>query len=224
VKSEFTSAGLDTGEVRAEILWVAQEMLRSGLVEGTAGNLAARLPDGNVVLTPSSLDYVDMTDDDLVVCDLDGEIVEGERSPTTEKALHLRALAKYPEIGATMHCHAKYASMFAVTRQPVPAVVEEFVVFVGGEVGVADYRTTGTDELADEVALHVGDRAAVLMANHGLFAVHKTPKEVLHVAALVERTAEIVWGARAIGEPVSIPAEVNDTFAGFYRYGRTGSF
>jgi len=222
--ADVTAAGLDAAQVRAQLLWVAQQMLRSGLVEGTAGNLAARLPDGNVVLTPSSLDYLEMTDADLVVCDPDGEVVDGERSPTTEKALHLRALAKYPEIGATMHCHAKYASMFAVTRQPVPAVVEEFVVYVGGDVGVAEYRTTGTDELADEVARHLGDRAAVLMANHGLFAVHKTPKEVLHVAALVERTAEIVWGARALGEPIPIPADVNDTFAGFYRYGRTGSF
>ena len=211
-------------EVKEQLVGVAKEMLRSGLVEGTAGNLGARLPDGNVALTPSSFDYANMTIPDLVVCAPDGDVVEGERSPTTEKALHLRALAAYPEIGATMHCHAKFASMFAVTRQPIPAVIEEFVVYVGGDVGVAEYRTTGTDELADEVARHVGDRAAVLMANHGLFAVGKAPKDVLHVAQLVERTAEIVWGARAIGTPVDIPADVNDTFAGFYRYGRTGKF
>jgi len=193
-------------------------------VEGTAGNLAARLANGDVVLTPSSLDYLDMTLEDLVVCTIDGEVVDGERSPTTEKALHLHALAAYPELGATMHCHAKHATMFAITRQPIPAVVEEFVVYVGGDVGVTDYRTTGTDELADEVARHVGDRAAVLMANHGLFAVGKAPKDVLHVAQLVERTAEIVWGARMLGDVVEIPQDVNDTFAGFYRYGRTGKF
>ncbi|HZJ26401.1 MAG TPA: class II aldolase/adducin family protein [Acidimicrobiia bacterium] len=210
--------------VKEQVLRAAQEMLRSGLVEGTAGNLAARLPDGNAVLTPSSVDYLEMTLDDLVVCDLDGNVLEGERSPTTEKALHLGALGLHPEINATMHCHAKFATMFALTRQPIPAVIEEFVVFVGGDVECADYRTTGTDELGEEVARRVRDRAAVLMANHGLFAVGKDPKQVLHVAHLVERTAEIVWGARLLGEIVPIPADVNETFAGYYRYGRTGKF
>jgi L-fuculose-phosphate aldolase len=121
-----------------------------------------------------------------------------------------------------MHCHAKFATMFALTRTPIPAVIEEFDVFVGGDVEVADYRTTGTDELAAEVAGRVGKKAAVLMANHGLFAVGKTPKDVLHIASLIERTAEIIWGARALGTVVPLPAEVNQTFAGYYRFGRTG--
>jgi L-fuculose-phosphate aldolase len=151
-------------------------------------------------------------------------VLEGERSPTTEKALHLSALRLHDEINATMHCHAKFATMFALTRQPIPAVIEEFVVFVGGDVEVADYKTTGTDELAEEVAKRVGERAAVLMANHGLFAVGKNPKDVLHIASLVERTAGIVWGARALGEVVPIPREVNEQFAGYYRFGRTGKF
>jgi len=215
---------LTAQEIKEQVLWVAQEMLRSGVVEGTAGNLGARLPDGNAVLTPSSLDYLEMTLDDLVVCDLDGNVLEGERSPTTEKALHLSALRQHADIDATMHCHAKHATMFALVREPSPAVIEEFDVFVGGDVEVAEYRTTGTDELADEVASKVAEKAAVLMANHGLFAVGKTPKDVLHIAALVERTAEIVWGARALGAIVPLPEEVNTTFSSYYRYGRTGKF
>lgn len=211
-------------EVKQQLLDVAQEMLRSGLVEGTAGNCAARLPDGNAVLTPSSLDYLTMTLDDLVVCDLDGNVVEGHRSPTTEKSLHLSALRLYPEINATMHCHAKFATMFALTRQPIPAVIEEFDIFVGGDVEVADYQVTGSEELAAEVARRVDRKAAVLMANHGLFAVGKDAKQVLHVAHLIERTAEIVWGARAIGTVVGLPDKVNAQFASYYRYGRTGSF
>jgi L-fuculose-phosphate aldolase len=213
---------LTAQETKEMLLWAAKEMLRTGLVEGTAGNLGARLPDGNAVLTPSSLDYAEMTLDDLVVTDLDGNVLDGERGPTTEKALHLAALRLHDDVHATMHCHAKFASMFAVTRQPIPAVVEEVVVYVGGDVEVADYRTTGTEELAEEVAKRVGERAAVLMANHGLFAVGKDPKDVLHIAHLVERTAEIVWGARQLGEVVPIPEEVNRTFAGYYRFGRTG--
>lgn len=218
------SATGDLLAVKEEVLWAAQEMARSGLVQGTAGNVAARVSDGTAVLTPSSIDYQEMVLADLVVCDLTGEVLEGERSPTTEKALHLAALRLYPEINATMHCHAKFATMFALARQPIPAVIEEFVVFVGGAVECADYRTTGTDELGEEIAQRVRDRAAVLMANHGLFAVANNPRQVLHVAHLVERTAEIVWGARLLGDIEPIPAEVNETFAGYYRYGRTGKF
>jgi L-fuculose-phosphate aldolase len=70
----------------------------------------------------------------------------------------------------------------------------------------------------------VADRSAVLMANHGLFAVGKHPKQVLHNAHLVERTAEIVHGARLLGEVVPIPDGVNEQFQGYYRYGRTGKF
>jgi L-fuculose-phosphate aldolase len=215
---------LSAQEVKEMLLWAAKEMLRTNLVQGTAGNMGARLPDGNVVLTPSSLDYSEMTLEDLVVCDLDGNVLEGERGPTTEKALHLSALRLHDDIGATMHCHAKFATMFALTRRAIPAVIEEFDVFVGGDVEVAEYRTTGTDDLAEEVAKRVGTKAAVLMANHGLFAVGKDPKDVLHVAHLVERTAEIVWGAEQLGEIVPLPDEVNQQFAGYYRFGRTGKF
>jgi L-fuculose-phosphate aldolase len=211
-------------EIKEQLLWTAQEMLRSNLVEGTAGNCAARLPDGNAVLTPSSLDYLEMTLDDLVVCDLDGNVLEGERGPTSEKALHLSALKLHPEINATMHCHAKHCTMFALNHMGIPAVIEEFVVYVGGDVECADYKTTGTDELAEEVAKRVTDRSAVLMANHGLFAVGKDCRQVLHVAHLVERTAEIVWGAKLLGEIVPIPDDVNTTFQGYYRFGRTGKF
>ncbi len=211
-------------EIRHELLWAAQEMLRSGLVEGTAGNLAARLSDDTVLLTPSSLDYLTMTLDDLVVCDLDGTVVSGDRSPTSEKQLHLAVMRAYPEIGATIHCHAKHVQMFAVTHQPIPAVVEEFDVYVGGDVECSDYRETGSQELADEVTRRVADRAAVVMANHGLFACAKTGKEALHVAALVERTAEVVWGARALGPVVEVPPEIGAKYAGYYRYGRTGKF
>ena len=86
----------DARSVKEQVLWAAQEMLRSGLVEGTAGNFAARLPDGNAVLTPSSLDYLEMTLDDLVVCDLDGNVVEGHRSPDQREAAAPRGAERVP--------------------------------------------------------------------------------------------------------------------------------
>lgn len=204
-------------EIRESLLAVAKEMIACGLVEGTAGNVSARLPDGNVVLTPSSIDYEIMMLDDLVVADLDGNVLEGEQVPTTEKSLHLACLRKHTDIGAVMHCHALFASMFAVVRQPIPCVIEEFDVYVGGEVPVAEYKLTGSDELAEEVSRWVEDRGAVLMANHGLLCVGKNPIDVLRVAKLVERTAKIIWGARVLGEPVPLPDSTLEQFAPVYK-------
>ena len=204
-------------EIKQALLATAQEMLRSGLVEGTSGNLSARLPDGNIVLTPSSLSYEQMQLEDLVVVDPAGELLEGERGPTTEKALHLACLRQYPELGGVIHSHALFATMFAITRQPIPCVIEEFDVFVGGDVPVADYQVTGSDELGEEVASWLGDRGAVLMANHGLLTVGSTPEKAMQVAHLVERTAKIVWGARLLGDLVPLPDETREMFAPIYK-------
>lgn len=208
-------------ELKAMLVATAQELVDRNLVEGTAGNLSARLPDGNVVLTPSSLDYMTMTVDDLVVTDLDGTVLEGHRTPTTERALHLACLRAHHDVHAVIHCHALFATMFAITHTPIPCVIEEFDVYVGGEVPVAEYRLTGSDELAEEVSRWVGDRAAVLMANHGLLTVGKDPRDALKVAALVERTAQIVWGARALGPTVPLPPETLEQFAPIYKLMRS---
>ena len=169
------------------------------------------------MLTPSSLAYETMTLDDLVVTDLDGNVLEGERHPTTEKALHLACLKAYDDIHSVIHCHAKFCTMFAITHQPIPCVIEEVDVFVGGDVPVANYKFTGSQELADEVSKWVGDRAAVLMANHGLLTVGKSPKDALKIANLVEITAEMVWGARSLGPLVPLPDSTKEKMAPIYK-------
>jgi L-fuculose-phosphate aldolase len=203
----------------AAVLAAAKTMLRRGLVEGTSGNISGRLEGGLVCLTPSSVDYDTMTLDDLVVVDMEGEVVSGSRAPTTEKDLHLSVLRRYPELGSVIHTHAVYATMFALAREPIPAVIEEVVVYVGGDVPCCDYEGTGSRELGDEVAAHLADRGAALLANHGLVTCAATPDKALHHAGLVERTAKIIWGARAMGATVhSLPAKVNTDMAGVYRF------
>ena len=204
---------------REAVLVTAKKMLEEGLVEGTSGNISGRLPDGLVCLTPSSVPYDTMSLADLVVVDLDGAVVDGHRSPTTEKDLHLSALRRYPELGAVIHTHAVYATMFALAHEPIPAVIEEVVVYVGGDVPCCEYKGTGTADLGDEVAAHLADRSAALLANHGLVTCASTPEKALHNAALVERTAKIVWGARAMGATIHpLPAKVNTDMAGVYRF------
>ena len=203
-------------EIKQTLLETTKEMLACGLVEGTAGNISARLTNGNIVMTPTSLDYNKMTLNDLVVTNIDGDVLAGERLPTTEKSLHLACMRKYENIGAVLHCHSMFASMFAINQQIIPCVIEEFSVFVGGDVMVSNYEMSGTDELAEEASRWLKDKGAVLMANHGLLCVGKDAEDALSVALLVERTAKIVWGARLMGEPVPLPESTLKHFSHMY--------
>ena len=203
--------------MKDEVLETAKRFYAKGLVEGTSGNVSGRTPDGNVVMTPSSIAYEVMTLSDLVTVDLDGEIVEGDTSPTTEKSLHLECYRRYPEVRGVMHSHPLYASMFAVAREPIPAIIEEVVVYLGGEIPVCEYRQTGTDDLGREAAGHLAERSVALLANHGMIAVGKSANDALHASLVAERTAQIVWGARQLGTPHAVPDKVNQDFANVYK-------
>ena len=204
-----------------EVLAAAKELLEKGLVEGTAGNISARQEDGTIVITPSSLDYREMTLEDLVVISPDGEVVSGERSPSSEKLLHLACLAAYDDIACVIHSHAIYASMFAVAQQSVPACIDEFSVYIGGDVRCTEYAMSGTDELGEQAVKALENRGAALIANHGMVAVAPTTSKAMHITALVERSAKIIWGARQLGEIHHLPEKVDKSFASVYEYLRT---
>lgn len=202
------------------VLSAAKDMLRRGLVEGTAGNISARRQDGNLVITPSSVDYAEMALDDLVVVDPDGAVLQAAygRSPSTEMQLHLACYRAFDDIGSVIHSHPVWATMFAVARQSIPACIDEFAVYCGGDVLCAEYAASGTPDVGNNAVNALQGRAAALIANHGLVAVGPRPDRALHITALVERSAQIVWGAKALGGPVPIPDEVNQNFAGVYTY------
>lgn len=204
-------------DIRRSVLDTAKRLEEKGLVEGTSGNVSGRTDDGNVCITPSSVPYDTMTLDDLVIIDLGGQVVAGDRGPSSEKDLHLACYRAFGEIGGVIHSHPVFATMFALVREPIPAAIEEFVVYVGGDVPCCEYRTTGTEELGEEVVRNLEDRSAALLASHGMVSIGSTPEKALHAAAVVERSAQIVHGARMLGKVQEIPSEVNENFAGVYR-------
>ena len=208
-------------QVKVAVLAASKTMYARGLVEGTAGNVSGRVGQDRVVVTPSSVGYEEMTLDDLVLVDLDGNTIEGSRSPTSEKALHLECYRSYLEVRGVVHCHATYASMFAAAQKPIPAGIDEFVIYIGGDVPCAEYRQSGSDELATELAPHLQNRSAALMANHGMVCVGSSVEDALNSALIVEHNAEIMWGAELLGGVVALPDKAVNDFRNIYDYVRS---
>ncbi len=212
-------------EERTRVLTAAREMATRGLVSGTAGNVSARLeqkggPDLYLV-TPAAMPYERMTADDLVVVDQEIEPVDSEGIPSTESMLHLAIYRARPEVKAVMHTHSVYATVAAVTGRPIPPIVDELVINIGGPVEVADYGAPASEELAEAAVQALGDRRAVLLRNHGLCGVGGNPGEALEVCTLVERVARVYFYAAMVGQPRTLPEDAIAAEQAIYRM-RTG--
>ena len=206
----------DPRDLHEAVLAAAKGMLAQGLTKGTSGNVSARLADGHIVITPASVPYPQMTIEDLAVLTSDGEHVAGPRAPSSEKLLHLACYTAFDEVGAVLHSHPPYATMFACARQPVPPVIDEAVLFVGGEVPVAEYAISGSPGVGANAAAVLSRVGSALLANHGLVTVAATPAAVLHQAGVVEHTAHVAWGTRALGGHVPLPVPALTALAGVY--------
>jgi L-fuculose-phosphate aldolase len=204
------------------VLAAAKAMLAKGLTEGTAGNVSARREDGTICITPSSVDYQEMTLEDLVVIDTQGSQLAGHRPASSEKHLHLACYEAFEEVGSVIHAHPIHATMFAVAHKAVPACLDEFAIYVGGEVQVTEYAMSATEAVGKAAVACLERRAAALLANHGMVAIGKTPAEALHVVALVERTAQIAAGALALGGIKPLPESSSRSFAQIYDLIRKG--
>ena len=202
------------------IVAAAKELLEKGLVEGTSGNISARMEDGNIAVTPSSLDYRIMTPEDIVIVDPAGEVVSGQRGPTSEKYLHVAVQGAYEDIAVCIHSHAVHATMFAVAHQDIPSCIDEFTVYLGGDIRCTEYAPSGSPELAEQVVKALENRGAALIANHGMVAVGTTMEKAMHNTALVERSARIIWGGKQLGEIFPLPEKVNANFANVYPFMR----
>jgi L-fuculose-phosphate aldolase len=212
----------DEAAGRAAVLAAAQGMLSHGLSSGTSGNVSARLGDGRIVITPSGLPYPEMSLDDLVVITAAGEPDRAApgRVPSSESQLHRACYQAFPEIGAVLHSHPPFATMFAAAQQPVPAVIDEAVLFLGGDIPVAAYALSGSAQVGDNAVRVLADRASALLASHGLVSIAASPEQALHNAVVTEHCAQVAWGARALGGHATLPASTVQAFGRVYRQAR----
>lgn len=182
-------------------------MLNSGLTVETWGNISVRDPEtGYVYLTPSGMPYDTLVEDDIVVMDIDGNRIEGERKPTIEHAMHLGIMKNRPDVNAVVHTHPVYSQIFALLHEDIPPVIDEAAQILG-DVRVTEYALPGSPEMAENAIKTLGNDAACLLANHGAVAVGKDMDAAFRVCTILEMTSQIYYMARCIGEPKPIDAE-----------------
>ena len=205
--------------LKREVAALHAELPRNNLVVWTAGNVSARVPGADLlVIKPSGVSYDDLSPEAMVVCDLEGNLVEGDRTPSSDTAAHAYVYRHMPEVGGVVHTHSDYATAWAARREPIPCVLTMMGDEFGGDIPVGPFALIGDDSIGRGIVETLrGSRSrAVLMANHGPFTIGSDARDAVKAAVMVEDVARTVHLARQLGTPV--PIEQSDIDRLFDRY------
>jgi L-fuculose-phosphate aldolase len=196
-----TSSEMLGESTRSDLAACGRKLLELGLLSQTSGNLSVKLPNGDVYITPSSIEYELIRNEDIVVVGLDGNVRQGARFPSSETPLHCLVYETRPEVSAIVHTHSPYATTLAVMGMSIPAIHYIIAVLRTTTIEVAAYATYGTEELARNVRdAFVAPSKAVLIANHGLVAVGSTLNEAAGAAQVVETLAGRYYRSLVVGK------------------------
>ena len=214
-------------QLRQEVCELHAQLTRYGLVIWTAGNVSARVPDRDLlVIKPSGVDYDALRAEDIVVCDLFGELVEGALSPSSDTAAHAYVYRHMPHVGGVVHTHSTYATAWAARGEPIPCVLTMIADEFGGDVPVGPFALIGDDSIGRgivETLQHSRSRA-ILMRNHGPFTIGRTARDAVKAAVMVEDVARTVHVSQQLGP--ALPIAAADVTALYERYqnvyGQTG--
>jgi L-fuculose-phosphate aldolase len=199
---------VDLAGLRGSVVAACRRASAQGLVIGTAGNVSARSGD-RVAVTATGADFAAITDEQVVVVDLDGRLVEGDLEPTSELDLHLGLHRLTDGQSAVVHTHAPVSTAMSTVLDELP-VIHYQQLLLGGPVRVAAYATFGSGALAEHVRHALDGRQAALMANHGSVAVGATPDKALEHALLLEWLCTVYRDASVVGTPTVLDQEQQD--------------
>jgi L-ribulose-5-phosphate 4-epimerase len=214
--------------IRTEVARLHAELPRYQLVVWTAGNVSARVPGHDLlVIKPSGVGYDELTPATMVVTDLDGHLVDGDRSPSSDTAAHAYVYKHMPQVGGVVHTHSTYATAWAARAEAIPCVLTMMGDEFGGEIPVGPFALIGDDSIGRGIVETLRDHRspAVLMRNHGPFTIGPTAKAAVKAAVLCEEVARTVHISRQLGDPLAIAQSDIDSLYARYQnvYGQTGS-
>lgn len=205
--------------LRQEVASLHGELTRYQLVVWTAGNVSARVPGQDLlVIKPSGVAYDDLTPQSMVVCDLQGKVVEGEHAPSSDTEAQAYVYRQMPHVGGVVHTHSTYATAWAARGEPIPCVLTMMADEFGGAIPVGPFALIGDDSIGRGIVETLTDSKspAVLMRNHGVFTIGKDARSAVKAAVMCEDVARTVHIARQLGEPQ--PIAQSDVDSLFDRY------
>lgn len=193
--------------LREQVATLHRELVRYSLVAWTAGNVSGRLPGHEImVIKPSGVSYDALTPESMIVCDLDGTVLDGARVPSSDTAAHAYVYRSMPEVGGVVHTHSTYACAWAARREEIPCVLTAMADEFGGPIPVGPFALIGDDSIGRGIVETLrGHRSpAVLMANHGVFSIGPNATKAVQAAVMCEDVARSVHLSRQLGTPVPI--------------------
>jgi L-ribulose-5-phosphate 4-epimerase len=197
-------------ELRAQVCALHAELPRNNLVAWTSGNISARDPETNlVVIKPSGIKFDDLTPENMVVVDIDGNIVEADYKASSDTASHCYIYRHKPDVYGIVHTHSRYATAFAVLGRSIPCVTTAMGDEFGGEIPCGGFALIGGEEIGAVVVETLKDSLSpsCLLQNHGVFATGKDAESAVKAAVMTEDNAAIVWLASQLGTPLTISDE-----------------
>ena len=208
--AEIQQARQDLARLHAQ-LWDA------GLVVWSGGNISQRV-EGGFVIKPSGLLYDELTPESMIHCDLDGNVIAGDRAPSSDTASHAYVYRNMPEVGGVVHPHSNYASAWAAVEKPIPCILTAIADEFGGEIPLGPFAIIGDDSIGQGIVETLrGHRSkAVLMRQHGVFSIGKDAKSALKAAIMCEDVAKSAHLAHQLGDPKPIAQHFVDSL--FERY------
>jgi L-ribulose-5-phosphate 4-epimerase len=207
--------------IRHELVELHALLPRYGLVVWTGGNVSARDPEtGLVAIKPSGVTYEDLTAESMVVLDLDGNVVEGSYKPSSDTYSHLYIYRNRPDVNGVVHTHSRYATAFAAVGRPIPVYLTAQADEFGGEIPCAGFSLVGDDSIGRLVVDGIGSSPAILLKNHGVFAIGPSARAAVKAAVMTEDVAATVFMALQLGTPDEIPpddvASLHDRYLNVY--------
>ncbi len=197
--------------LKQELIEGAAQVAAIGLVPLTQGNLSLRdARSGHILITPHDYPYDQLKPEDVVVLDLAGNIIDGQREPSHEAPVHLAVYERRAEAQAIVHAEPIYTNVFGVLHKPIAPLHVGTLIDVGGEVPVMPFAPSGSREFGYAMLEVMGERNAVVWANHGMLAIGASLRQAIRCTVMVEIAAQLYHKALLHGQPHLIPSRYHD--------------
>ncbi len=206
---------------KREIIDAALCIKEYGLIQLSGGNVSIRKENGDVIVTPSGMPYETMTEDQVLVLNKKGDVIEGSLRPSVDTIALLYIYGHCPEVNAIIHTHQPYTTAVGLIGDEFPACTTTLCNVTLGPVSVAPYSNPASLNMGIQTVEYLNGKRAVILKHHGVVTVGGTLKEALYAAIYMEDSAKCYLAAKAAGEVAMMtPDEIEQAVEVFKDYGQ----